>query len=530
MNKAEIHIISMRERLNNLLSWQHQAQVEAALKRRTRKSQDPVITGEQMPYDEFDPCEIKRPRQQHRLDGMRGCSVLMSRCHQQSFGACYLGVVAAVVLGMTMVLMWLAVDPVLWALVAPTHQPQMSLATCSNASAEDLVAGSGLELPAWLSARWLDPGELSVLQPCQPRFPLVLQSTCTGDSCARTLDEWLASNATAVAKLKELAVSSGALLLRDLPGVSDEDFELLMLRLRIPPTSYTGSIGRRELVKQGSKRTITTRYPPSMVLMPHIEFGNKKTRPEFIAFYAKHLPEKYGETPLVDFQSVWERMDIELKLKFAKGIRFTTRMYPERPFYWIWGEYASTWKGAFGTDDADEALRRCRAMSGITMCRFCMDGALEYVMEFPAVYFHEKKHDAAVLSTTFGFWNADLPLFSLARFPGRLGLWERLHAYALLRLKFASTYLDPTPTRATFSDGSGLTTSESKHLSDLIWDAAVIYPAHAADIVLVDNRGTAHGRMNVGGRIEQRQVVSYIGGEYEVPNAISLSLEVTKAE
>lgn len=306
--------------------------------------------------------------------------------------------------------------------------------------------------------------------------------------------------------------------------MSDEDFELMMKLLAIPPTAYTGSIGRRETVTNNSKRTFTTKYPAGMVLMPHIEFGNKKSRPEFIAFYAKDLPESYGETPLVDFRAVWERMNPHLKLKFADGIRFTTRVYPDY-FQWIWGDYASTWKGAFSTNDADEAMRQCRMMDGVHACTWRHDGSLEYVSEFPGVHFHAKLGGLPVLSTTFGFWNAELPLFSLVRFANRVTVTERLYAYFLLRFKFASIYFDPTPTRATFIDGSQLTTADSKELSNLIWDSAVVYPAQSTDVTVVDNTIVGHGRMNVGGDINQRKIISYIGGEFRVPEMVSVRMD-----
>merc|ERR1719456_64843 len=159
-------------------------------------------------------------------------------------------------------------------------------------------------------------------------------------------------------------------------------------------------------------------------------------------------------------------MNPQLQVKFAQGIRFTTRVYPDFPFHYIWGEYASTWKGAFGTEDPDEALRECRRMEGVKECHWAWDGALVYVSEFPALHF---ERGLEVLSTTFGFWCSDLPLFSLLRFADRLSLAERLEGYLLMRLKFWGTYLDPTPTRATFlGDGASLSTEESRELSDLI--------------------------------------------------------------
>ena len=95
-----------------------------------------------------------------------------------------------------------------------------------------------------------------------------------------------------------------------------------------------------------------------------------------------------------------------------------------------------------------------------------------------------------------------------------------------MRAKFSGTYLDPTPTRATFMDGSGLSHAEAVELSDAVWSRAVIYSPVAGDIVLVDNKRTGHGRMNVDGG-ETRRVVSYIAGHFALPSAVGVRVEVS---
>lgn len=419
-------------------------------------------------------------------------------------------------------------DRVFRSLIFPSgqaSQSKVSVKCLTRPHAGSVLAAEGMVLPGWLSAGWLDSSDVSVAAPCPPRFPFVLHAR--NGANGRAILDWLSTNRSAAKSLKRLVIAQGALLVRGLTDFDDEHFEQTMKLLEMPPFAYTGSIGRRETVTKNSKRTFTTTYPSNMILMPHIEFGNKASRPEFIAFYAKSLPEYYGETPLVDFQSVWQQMSTQLKLKFAEGIRFTTCLYPDY-FWWLWGDYASTWKGAFHTEDPNFAMEQCKAMNGVQSCSWRLDGSLEYVTEFPAVHFGEKR--GSVLSATFGFWNALLPLFSMARFAERFSLWDRMYTYFFMRFKFGSTYFDPTPTRATFIDGSHLSNAESQELSNLIWDNAVISPARAADMTIIDNMHIAHGRMNVGGPIEKRQVVSYIGGQFQVPEKVEVHTKFSASD
>eukprot|EP00746_Dinoflagellata_sp_MGD_P077814 gnl/MRDRNA2_/MRDRNA2_31177_c0_seq1.p1 gnl/MRDRNA2_/MRDRNA2_31177_c0~~gnl/MRDRNA2_/MRDRNA2_31177_c0_seq1.p1 ORF type:complete len:687 (-),score=138.24 gnl/MRDRNA2_/MRDRNA2_31177_c0_seq1:19-2079(-) len=409
---------------------------------------------------------------------------------------------------------------------AQNGSPQMNPVMCEHHSASGEVIPFGIDFPPGVKFRYLAPEELAFSQPperaCSPRIPLVLDFK-NGVSMDG-LHDWLKNNQTAARQFKALAKHEGALLLRNLDRATDHIFEELMADLDIQPAEYTGSIGRRDKVSEQGNRRAVTKYPAPLVLMPHIEFGNQLTRPEFITFYAAGLPEGAGETPLIDFAAVWEHMSPELKLKFARGISFKTRLYPNA-FQWIWGEYSSTWRQAFSTDDPNEAIKTCRGLPGVKSCTWGWDGALEYVVNFPALHFHQQ-HE--VLSTTFGFWNSELPLLALARYGSRISFLDRLWAYFSIRFKFLSTYTDPTPTRATFIDGAPLTPEDSMELSNLIWEHSVIYSPQVGDTCLVNNEYIGHGRMNVIGPMSKRKIIAFIGGRYSLEEAVNFGITFSR--
>lgn len=376
---------------------------------------------------------------------------------------------------------------------------------------------AGVDAPAWITPRFLQLNELSFPHSsCVPRFPVVLQgnSSSSGPPTHADLTRWLSSPGVAAA-LTGFVRLHGAVVLRGFGQLDGRAFEgLLRGQLRLPPAPYTGSIGRRERVSALGSRTYVTRYPSHMVLMPHIEFGNMARRPEFVAFFCQASAPRHGETPLVDFASVWQGLSPPLRAKFARGIRFSTRMYPRFPYQAVWGDLASTWQVSLGTSDPAVAIERCLRITGVSQCNWSWDGALEYISEFSAV--HEDLEGRPVLSTTFGFWNSELPLLALLRVATRLTVAERISAFFLMRFKFWGTIFDPTPTRATWLDGSCLSAAESKEISDLIWSHSVIFPPREMDIALLNNRRIGHGRLNVGGRPQQRKLVSYISGAFDV--------------
>jgi hypothetical protein len=325
---------------------------------------------------------------------------------------------------------------------------------------------------------------------------------------------WLSSPAVAAAMTAFVRLQ-GAVVLRGFGQLNGHFFEeLLRDRLHLKPAPYTGSIGRRERVTAADSRTYVTRYPSHMVLMPHIEFGNMARRPEFVAFFCQAPAVRHGETPYVDFGGVWQGMSPLLRAKFARGIRFSTRMYPHFPYQFVWGDLASSWQGSLGTSDPAVAIERCLRIAGVSQCSWGWDGGLEYVSEFPAV--HTDLQGNSVLSTTFGFWNSELPLLALLRVATRLTVTERVSAFFLMRCKFWGTICDPTPTRATWLDGSSLSVAESREVSSLIWSHSVVFPPQEMDVALLNNRRIGHGRMNVGGRPGQRKLVSYISGAFDV--------------
>eukprot|EP00941_MAST-03F_sp_MAST-3F-sp1_P003987 g3987.t1 len=397
---------------------------------------------------------------------------------------------------------------------------EFDLSMCSSVPAINILEEYHFPtLPPSVVSRYLSRDELAYdpnPSSCIPRFPIVLEATSTF-SFLRFRDWLRANNGEAAKALVNLVKGKGAILLRGFSDFDDGDFELMLKSdLGLPPAKYTGSIGRRERVTQEREqaRTFVTRYPANMILMPHLEFGNLPSRPEFIAFYVDRTSGKYGETPVIDFAGVWKNMSASLQAQFRKGVKFTTRMYPTFPYRMIWGDLASNWEISLDTKNSTLALDRCNAMEGVKNCYWSTDGALEYVMEFPGVHFN---NDEAILSTTFGFWNSYLPLLSSRKFFDRFDIYERIKGYLLMRFKFYGTAFDPTPTRATWLDGSSMTQNESEELVDLIWKHAVIFTPKPGDISILNNKHIGHGRMNIAGNTLERRVISFIGGQYVMP-------------
>ena len=150
-----------------------------------------------------------------------------------------------------------------------------------------------------------------------PRLPQLIQPG--GISSAADLARWLSDNPQWIQdKLREC----GALLFRGFRIEGVDDVEIVARAVEPDlQNEYMGTSPRVALSKSGyvfSSSELPDFYP----LPAHNEMSFTSNPPKRIFFSCTIAPEKFGETPLIDFRGVYKDLPAELRIRwFQKGVR-----------------------------------------------------------------------------------------------------------------------------------------------------------------------------------------------------------------
>lgn len=298
----------------------------------------------------------------------------------------------------------------------------------------------------------------------------------------------------------------GAILFRGFAIESPHDFERVALALdQQLGTEYLGTSPRAGLTKHVFSASELPGYYP---IPQHCEMTFIREAPRRLFFACLRAPKPgSGETPLADFRQVYADLDPAVRARFIeRGIRIV-RNYdgPRTPRRFdLWK--LKRWDEMFGTTDRALVETKCRA-EGFTPS-WLEEDRLRLISTQPATRTHPETGDEVWFNHVQVFHLDSAPaeyrrIFELRRDPRIFALWQFSRAMVALKRRTAPT-ADALALHATYGDGTEIPRADLEHVRDTIWKNMVILPWQAGDIVAIDNRRVAHGRLPYRG---PRQIV-----------------------
>lgn len=319
---------------------------------------------------------------------------------------------------------------------------------------------------------------------------LPLQLEAAGAPGRDRLCAWLRERAGWV---QQSLLRHGALLLRGFDVADARGFEEVA-RAVAPAlrADYLGTPVRRLTEHVFPASELPGGYP----IAPHCEMSYLRTPPSRVFFGCLEPPARgSGETPLADFRRVWRALEPALRERFARGGIAIVRSFvgPASRVRRRW--QLERWDEFFATRERAEVERRCAAEGiGFTWTE---DDGLRLRITQPVTRTHPESGETV--------WYNQFAAHHLASsawtYPRIFRLRPTLHHLAYWQLVRLTVHLkrrSPSASLAyfcTYADGSPIPDADVQALLDTIWRHTVLVPWQRGDVLAIDNRAIAHGRM-----------------------------------
>ena len=329
-------------------------------------------------------------------------------------------------------------------------------------------------------------------------LPLVVDAGGVGDR--ERLVAWLRERAGWV---QSRLTRHGALLLRGFDVADAQAFE--SVARAIAPglrADYLGTPTGRLTEHVFRASDLPGGYP----IAPHCEMSYLRTPPSRVFFGCLREPHAgTGETPLADFRRVWRALDPALRERFARGGITIVRSFrgPASRAHRRWN--LERWDDFFATRDRAVVEAKCAA-EGIAH-RWTADDGLRLRITQPVARAHPETGETV--------WYNQFAAHHLASsawtYPRIFRLRPTLHHllwWQMVRISVALKRRSPADDLAyycTYADGAAIPDADVKALLETIWRHTVLTPWRRGDVLAIDNRSVAHGRMPFRG---PRQVVA----------------------
>lgn len=310
------------------------------------------------------------------------------------------------------------------------------------------------------------------------------------------LREWIAAERPAI---EDAWVRHGSLRLRGFGVLGPESFERVALALESDlKNDYPGTSPRNAR----SRYTFSaSELPPPYPISQHIEMSFLPSAPRKLFFHCTVAPQRDGETPTVDFRRVLAALDPQVRRDFeTRRVRYI-RNYdgPNSPKGLdLWK--LKRWDELFGSTDRAVAERKA-AEQGLH-CEWLPKDRLRLTNEGPAVRPHPVTGEPAWFNHTQVFHVASAALeyrHILRRQRNARSLIFAAVVSSLTALKRALNPPEAQGMHTTYADGGEIPLAHVRHLMETIWDHLVIEPWRQGDVLAIDNRSTAHGRLPYSG-------------------------------
>jgi alpha-ketoglutarate-dependent taurine dioxygenase len=319
------------------------------------------------------------------------------------------------------------------------------------------------------------------------------------DNQVVVLKNWLDTHQDFIA---ESLTKYGAVLFRGFQVNQALDFEQVALGIdKELKNNYLGT----------SPRNAKTDYvfsaselPPYYPIPQHCEMSFLPNPPRKIFFYCQIAPQQGGETPIVDFQKVYDQMKPAIRSEFEKkGIKII-RNYNgpnTKSGFDFWK--LKRWDEMFLTADRQKATAICE--ENHFQYSWQANDRLRLISEQAAVRLHPQTQQKVWFnhSQVFHLAAAAIEYNKIAEYQRT---W-RSRFYAVLTnvMTFLKRNTQKTENQAlhcTFLDGSEISAAYMQHVEDIIWQNMYFLKWQKGDVIALDNFRMAHGRMPYSGARE----------------------------
>lgn len=279
--------------------------------------------------------------------------------------------------------------------------------------------------------------------------------------------------------IREQLLKDGAVLLRDFPVESADDFDEVLSTLHLGATlDYVGGDSPRNRVK-GNIFT-STEMPASMTLPLHNELSFVEKYPKHICFYCDVEPTDRGQTTIGDARKIYDAIDPEVKKRFVdRNLMYVSRYYAKSTLLDFINKFAKghkTWMEVFQTEDKAEVERRC-AQGGFSVKWHRGDWA-EVSQTRPAILKHPETGEMV--------WFNQVHLYDCN--PKFLG-WGKFLGTKMIYLQKHTKIKD-----AYFGDGVPIPKKDIYHVLDVLDQQSVYFSWKKGDVLILDNILAMHGR------------------------------------
>jgi len=290
-------------------------------------------------------------------------------------------------------------------------------------------------------------------------FPLVLECQSPEASLEQALD-WVRAHRD---ELDLRAAEHGAILFRNFPTRTDQDFDAFIRAFGYPNFKYEDSLSNAVRTNRTERVFTANEAPPDVTIFLHHEMAQTPVYPSKLLFFCEQAPDEGGSTPLCRSDVLFERLQ-ERCPEFArdceeKGLRYRNVMP--------------------SADDPESGMGRSWQSTFSVETREEVEAAMEKLG-----YAYRWLEDDCLEATT--------PVLQAVR-PLRNGRKSFFNQLIAAFKGWKDTRNDPAKA-ITFGDGTPLNPEHAHLAADLAEEITFDVPWQQGDVALVDNYVAMHGR------------------------------------
>jgi len=317
-------------------------------------------------------------------------------------------------------------------------------------------------------ARFSGPVRLSEPYPGSP--PLWIEP----QGAMPDLPRWMSDNHAAI---EAALLSFGAVVWRGFDVTETDHFIAMMERFTPYSMGYVGGTSNRKAIKGPAMEA--TRTPPQVYIQLHQEMSYMPDNPRALAFWCKQAPDSGGETVICDMRGVLEEIPAATRDKFEQfGARYVRNLRCANLDDWRAEPEVrhATWQYWFDSEDPDEVSAKLAERG--THYRWNEDGSLTFWNDEPAV----TRHPVTGETLYFNQLNSQIQnKWTIGK--ERADMFDRLYGDHTDR-----------PYSVSFANGDPVTEEDYLAVRDIFERRKIAFAWCPGDVMLLDNKLTAHGR------------------------------------
>lgn len=275
------------------------------------------------------------------------------------------------------------------------------------------------------------------------------------------LSEWAASHRDFI---QEKLDDHGGILFRGFGVKTVEEFEGFIANASSPALKYSERSSPRSQV-EGNIYT-STDYPPNESIFLHNEQSYNLTFPTKILFFCMQAAPQGGETPIADSRRVYERLDPQIRSRFAeKGYMYVRN---------FGGGAGLSWPEVFQTSDPKAVEEYCKKQR------------IEFEWRDEGKTLRTRQVRRAIARhprTGVPTWFNHLTFFHVSTL-----------SPAIRETMMESFAEDELPNNTYYGDGTSIEPEILDTLREIYSDETVTFSWQEGDVLMLDNMTVAHSR------------------------------------